>query len=74
MAAVVCTREGDITMTITLVAVAALIVIYADVLFWCREHGEDGHKHRWDYGATPVSHYVYRTCQVCGHREYEITG
>ncbi len=60
-------------MSILIVAVVLLLVIRAVVLLWQREHGEDGHKHQWRPG-TMAAGYAYRTCHVCDHREYEITG
>ena len=57
-------------------ASVALVVIFfgvIPVLIWTHEHGEDGHRHRWKYGVMRAG-YGFRTCRVCGFREYEVTG
>ncbi len=63
-------------MTAPVFVVALVVVLYgglAACAIWAREHGVDGHRHQWQPGVMAAG-YVYRTCLVCGHREYEVTG
>ncbi len=60
-------------LAVAVVVIVALYCVLAAFALWCREHGEDGHRHQWQPGVMAAG-YGYCTCLVCGHREYEVTG
>lgn len=48
---------------------------YGDAVWWRREHGRDGHRHRWDRGGRIGDGTVaYRERSTRGHRGFEVTG
>ncbi len=54
-------------------SVIILIAAFIGVLVRGREYGADGHKHRWRCGYSGGGREC-RTCTICGHREWQITG
>ena len=60
-------------MDIASVTLIILFFVIVPGLIRLHEHGEDGHRHRWESGVWGAG-YGFRTCRVCGFREYEATG